>query len=207
MYTRAEIDAWLGPLTDPAVANAERPMRRVMSQIWTIQRQGRAWAIATDGYALVLVAGEYGYDAAPEKEIKQFLEFLDLKSPGEPIRITPDELREWTGPPPDCKLVTRDHCGSTVGVEVPECEWHKDYGIICELLLDRRRLAHTLRGCLDQELTIFAGTDQIRICSANMQAVLMGINREAREFKAPEFPIPEFKPSSETDNATASGRR
>jgi hypothetical protein len=202
MYTKQDIDAWLGPLTDPNMAKAKSPTRRAIRQVWTVKWNGGVWAIATDGHAVVLVAGEHGYEVALEKEIEPLLELLGANADSR-LSVALDELREWTGTPPDCKEKKCDKCDSTTGLIVPK--WEAGYGIICGILLDRRRLAHTLRGCRDQELTIFAGKDMLRIRSANMQVVLMGVDREHPTFEAPEVPIPVFKPSR--DNATASGRR
>jgi hypothetical protein len=98
---------------------------------------------------------------------------------------------------PDCKDGTEicPECDA-VGKVVPE--WNINGGVLCGVPIDRRRLAHTLRGCLDQELTIVAaGEDRIVIRAANMQALVM---------QCPEQESgPVFKPSR--DNATASGRR
>ncbi len=233
MYTREQIDAWLGPLTDSSASSIASEARQMTRRIWSVSWQGAMWAIAADGRSLVLVAGEYGYDTAPAKGVKQWLEcFKDTLS--KEIRITLDELREWTGPPPSrdpvtcescegkcsvtcesCdgkKVVSCDECEGTGSItcdcdyehpcgtcdengeykcsnctdgtkNCPECDaigkvvptWKTDCGAICGVQVDRRRLAHTLRGLRDQGLTIRAASagDRIVMCSANMQAVLM----------------------------------
>ncbi len=196
MYTKQAIDAWLGPLTDPKLANAECPIRKMLSRVWTVQWDGRTWAMVTDGKSLVAVAGFYGYEEAPDKEAKRVLAVLG--GTGRETVVSLDTLREWTGPPPDCKLVTCSHCGSRLaGVEIPESEWCKDCGQIGGLLLDRRRLAHVLRGCRDQEVNISVRERQLDIHSANMAVALMGVNREVLECTVPDFKAPVFKLSAE----------
>ncbi len=219
MYTRAEIDAWLGPLTDPKFADAKHS---VTSRVWAIHFDGRTWATATDGRALILVAGEYGHDEASDADAKGLLELLD-KPASETRTVTLAEIQEWLGPPPSREPVKCKECGGTKSARCSECsgigqvtceydhshkcpdcrgdgaydceacdesgetipEWEIDDGVICGLMVDRRRLAYVLRGYRDQELTISACEDWLRIHSTNTEAILMGINQENPE--APEF--------------------
>jgi hypothetical protein len=227
MYTKQEIDAWLGPLTDPSMADSKRLMTRMTSQIWTVQREGRTWAAACDSRVLVLVAGKHGYDDAPSEGAKQYLELFD-KPTSETGAVALAELQEWAGPPPSREPVECVECNGAKVVSCHECdgegtvecefghehtcdecngngkhgcdacnesgkaipEWEIDGGVICGRMVDRHRLTHAMRGCRDQELTISACKDWLRIHSANTEAILMGINQKDLE-------APVFKPRSE----------
>ncbi len=182
MYTRAQVDAWLGPLTDSTWSRAASLAYRMSSQIWTVRRDGQTWAIATDCRSLVLVAGEYGYKKAPADGVRTWLASFP-ESTRNKLSTTLDALRKRTGPPPDREQVECPMCDSKFVLQ-----WKIDDGMLCGLLIDRRRLAHTLRGCCDEKLTVAAGEgQQLVIRSTNMRALVMDTSREEHRDGAPEF--------------------
>ncbi|KKN49362.1 hypothetical protein LCGC14_0643380 [marine sediment metagenome] len=181
MYTRAQVDAWLGPLTDPTPSRVASEARQMTSQIWTVRRDGRTWAIATDGRSLVMIVGEYGYKDALADGVRKWLASFP-KSTRNKLSTTLDALRKWTGPPPDREQVECPKCNSKFLLQ-----WKIDDGVLCGLMIDRRRLAHTLRGCCDEKLTVAAGKGRLVIRSTNMRALLMDTSREEHRDGAPEF--------------------
>ena len=181
MYTRAQVDAWLGPLTDSTPSRVASVARQMKSQIWTVQRDGQTWAIAADGRSLVLVAGEYGYKKAPADGVRTWLAAFP-KSTRNKLSTTLDALRKWTGPAPSREQVECPKCASKFLLQ-----WKIDDGVLCGLMIDRRRLAHTLRGCCDEKLTVAAGDDRLVIHSANMKLLVMDTSREEHRDGAPEF--------------------